>query len=92
MQTQLCADIYENLKQYVQNRADNLGINPGKAIVMPSSFIGGPKYMRKQYNKAMTMCRRESPPDLFITMTANTKWREIQEALEPNQKSEDRPD
>ena len=82
MQKKLRADKYNTLIQYVQNRADRQGVKPGKAIVMPSSFVGGPRYMRKKYQNAMAICREEGAPDLFITMTANSKWREVTEALE----------
>ena len=92
MQKQLRADTYKQLLNYVQRRADRLdNVKAGKAVVMPSSFISGPRYMRKQYYNAMAVCREEGAPDLFITMTANSKWREIQEALEPGQTSNDRP-
>jgi hypothetical protein len=48
--------------------------------------------MLQQFQDAMTISRNTSSPDLFLTMTANTKWREIQEALEPGQTAADRPD
>jgi hypothetical protein len=30
---------------------------------------------------AMAICRVYSPPDLFITFTCNTKWKEVSDAL-----------
>jgi len=35
---------------------------------------------------------RIGKPDLFITMTCNPKWPEIQTLLFPRQKAKDRPD
>ena len=94
MQKKLRAESYIKLKKHLEARAQRAGSNvlPGKPIVLPSSFIGGPRYMTQRYQDSMTMCRETDSPDLFITMTANTKWPEILEALEPGQTAADRPD
>lgn len=41
---------------------------------------------------AMAGVRELGKPSLFITMTTNPNWRQIQEELGPGQKPEDRPD
>jgi hypothetical protein len=94
MQTQLRATTYLKLKKHLEFRARRAGENvqPGQPIVLPSSFIGGPRYMTQRYQDAMTISRNTSAPDLFGTMTVNTKWKEIVEALEPGQTPADRPD
>lgn len=63
-------------------------------LVLPSSFIGGPRYMIQNYQDAMAICRWARPPDLFITFTCNPKWAEIQYFLDliPGQKPTDTPD
>uniref|UniRef100_K3Y063 Helitron helicase-like domain-containing protein n=1 Tax=Setaria italica TaxID=4555 RepID=K3Y063_SETIT len=33
------------------------------------------------YQDAMAICRVYGPPDLFVTFTCNSKWREIADAL-----------
>jgi hypothetical protein len=33
------------------------------------------------YEDAISICRVYGPPDLFITFTCNTKWKEILDAL-----------
>uniref|UniRef100_A0A1J3JG54 Helitron helicase-like domain-containing protein n=1 Tax=Noccaea caerulescens TaxID=107243 RepID=A0A1J3JG54_NOCCA len=50
--------------------------------------------MTQNYQDAMAICRAFGNPDLFITMTANPKWEEIQEHLERagNTTANDRPD
>jgi hypothetical protein len=49
--------------------------------------------MTQKYQDAMTIARMPNhSTDLFLTITANTQWPEIQEALEPGQRAEDRPD
>jgi hypothetical protein len=40
----------------------------------------------------MAIVRKQGKPDLFITMTCNTKWPEIVSALLPGQSAQDRPD
>ncbi len=48
--------------------------------------------MRQHYQDAMAIVAATGKPDLFITMTTNPKWREIEENLHPGQQSLDRPD
>ncbi|WVZ68238.1 hypothetical protein U9M48_017199 [Paspalum notatum var. saurae] len=57
--------------------ADSVG---GRKIV-PASFTGGRRYHVMNYQDAMAICRVYGPPDLFVTFTCNTKWREIVDAL-----------
>jgi hypothetical protein len=64
----------------------------GKRIVLPSSFIGGNRQMTQLYADSMAGVREFGKPDLFITMTCNPYWPEIQAELLPHQKAEDRPD
>jgi hypothetical protein len=45
----------------------------GKRTVMPSSFIGGLRDMRRRYLDAMALVRRFEKPDIFLTMTCNPK-------------------
>ncbi|KAL3834092.1 hypothetical protein ACJIZ3_008828 [Penstemon smallii] len=66
--------------------------NVGQRIVLPSSFIGGPRDMRKRYVNAMALVQRYGKPDVFLTMTCNPGWKEIIEHLLPCQKADDRPD
>ena len=40
----------------------------------------------------MVIVREYGKPDLFITMTCNPKWREIEENLLPGQSASDTPD
>ncbi|XP_020263362.1 uncharacterized protein LOC109839344 [Asparagus officinalis] len=64
----------------------------GKRIVLPSSFIGGPRDMRRRYLDAMSLVQRFGKPDIFITMTCNPEWEEITEELHSGQTHNDRPD
>ena len=53
----------------------------GKQIILPSSFIGGPRHMHQLYQDSMSIIREFGKPDLFITFTCNPKWQEITSAL-----------
>lgn len=59
--------------------------NVGKKVVLPSSFIGGPRDMRNRYVNAMALVQRCGKPDLFLTMTCNPAWEEITTNLLPGQ-------
>jgi hypothetical protein len=48
---------------------------------LPSSFTGGPRQMHKLYQDGMAIVRVFGKPDLFITITCNPKWPEIQNAF-----------
>jgi hypothetical protein len=69
--------------------ARNVGV---KRVVLPSSFTGGPRYMKALFQDAMATVRRLGKPDLFITFTCNPRWREIKDAILPHQQPNDRPD
>ena len=49
--------------------------------------------MWQNYQDAIGLCRFfGNKVDYFITMTANPKWKEVEQSLLPGQKPEDRPD
>ena len=61
----------------------------GKLVVLPSTHIGSDRYMRqKMHVIAISNCIRN--PDVFLTVTCNRKWTEIQESLLPGQHADDR--
>ncbi|KAH7666932.1 DNA helicase protein [Dioscorea alata] len=66
----------------------------GKRIILPASFIPGPRYMFEKYQDAMAICRFFGYPKLFITFTCNPRWSEITDTLSSilGQRPEDRPD
>lgn len=87
-QRQLKADKYKNLVKDVEEGIKTVG----RKIILPSSFTGGPRHFRGLYQDAMASTCVYGPPSLFITMTANPNWCEIQETLRCDQTSPDRPD
>jgi len=87
----LRATLYSGLEDAVE--ADEVDLNEiGQRVVLPSSYIGGPRHMQQQFQDSMAVARFFRKVDLFITITANPDWQEIREALLPDQTSYDRPD
>ena len=48
--------------------------------------------MLQHYHDAMSIVRQFGKPDIFLTMTCNPNWPEIQEHFLPGQQACDRPD
>ena len=91
-QGRLRAALYSGLEDMLRND-DGVDLHAlGKRTVLPSSYIGGPRSMQQRYQDAMAMARFFKNIDLFITMTTNPDWVEIQRELLPGQTSYDRPD
>ena len=63
-----------------------------KRAICPKSMIGSPADFRSRYNDSMKLIQLRGKPDLFITMTTNSHWPEIQRELLPGEKWENRPD
>ncbi|KAI7956604.1 hypothetical protein MJO28_003699 [Puccinia striiformis f. sp. tritici] len=63
----------------------------GRPVILPSTFIGGPRHMQQLYQDAMALCRKYGPPSLFITMTANPRWPEILNYIPSHDETVDHP-
>ena len=50
------------------------------------------RYMHEKAQDALRYCQIYNKPDLFMTVTANKKWPEIQRELQPGQTPEERQD
>ena len=87
-QKQLRADVYQNIADHVDQDVNGLG----RSIILPATYIGSPRDLHARYQDAMATVRRDGKPDLFITITCNPMWKEIQDELLPGQKADDRPD
>jgi len=91
-QKKLRATLYSGLEDWVRSDETHDLNQLGMRTVLPSSFIGGPRSMQQRYQDAMAIARYFGTVDLFITMTTNPDWVEIQRELLPGQTSYDRPD
>ncbi|XP_020275831.1 uncharacterized protein LOC109850265 [Asparagus officinalis] len=90
-QSEIRAELFQGIVDSVA-AGEAKACQVGRRIVLPSSFIGGPRDMRRRYLDAMSLVQRFGKPDIFITMTCNPEWEEITEELHPGQTHNDRPD
>jgi hypothetical protein len=90
-QGKIRADLYQGIVDSI-NAGEVRGSRVGKLIVLPPSFIGGPRDMQRRYLDAMALVQRYGKPDIFLTMTCNPEWDEIRAELLPGQMAQDRPD
>lgn len=55
---------------------ENSAANVGRHVILPPSFLGGRRDMKKRYLNAMSLVQGYGKPDLFITMTCmSTGWK-----------------
>ena len=90
-QGRLRASLYSGLQDWLTSDDIGSANDLGQRVVLPSSYIGGPRHQQQRYQDAMAIARFFKHIDLFITMTANPNWIEITRELYPGQTSYDRP-
>ncbi|XP_021991204.1 uncharacterized protein LOC110887959 [Helianthus annuus] len=91
-QTKLRSETFKNLQKHKAKGKQTLK-DTGKAVILPSSFTGGARFMQQNYLDAMALCKSFGYPDFFITITCNPKWPEVKRFLKDSTiKAEDRPD
>jgi len=79
-QKKLRADLYQGFQDAIV-AGDNNAVAIGQRIILPSSFIVGPRHMVQNYQDAMAICRWAGCPDAFVTFTSNPQWLEIKRTL-----------
>jgi Helitron helicase-like domain at N-terminus len=67
------ADLYQGVFDAALAGETNVS-NIGRRVILPSSFIGGPRHMQQLFQDAMGIVRELGKPDLFVTFTCNPKW------------------
>src|SRR5260221_5717184 len=90
-QKKLRIELYKGLQDAVA-RVDSNFDQLGKRFILSSSFTGSTRNMQQHLQDALAINRYYGGGDLFITMTCNSAWPEIKDALLPGQKPSDRPD
>ncbi|KAL5124303.1 Replication protein A DNA-binding subunit B [Glycine soja] len=91
-QKKLRVDKYSSLQTSLDTGTAK-GLTKGKIVILPSMFVGSPRYMDQLCFDGMAICSHVGFPDLFITLTCNPNWPEIRRLLSPlNLKPTDRPD
>ena len=83
-QKEFRAESYEIVKR-ARKKNKNLNQLGRKVNIIPKEYTESPRYYRTKYQNALAILRQfGSKPDLFITFTANTEWKEITEVLKEN--------
>ncbi|XP_075640438.1 uncharacterized protein LOC142612209 [Castanea sativa] len=90
-QDSIKADLYQSLQDAFHEGECDTG-NVGHRTILPSSFVGSPRDMIQRFQDEMSLIQKFGKPDLFIIMTCNPGWEEIQNELLPAQTAQDRPD
>jgi hypothetical protein len=71
-QPKLRAELYSGLEDAIHAADDNLELNDlGQCVVLPSSYIGGPRHMGQRFQDSMAIARYYRTIDLFVTVTTN---------------------
>ncbi|KAL6579130.1 hypothetical protein OROMI_009346 [Orobanche minor] len=68
------------------------GFDIGKKFVLPASYVGSPRDMRRRYLNALALVSEYGRPDFFITMTCNPNWPEMRAGLLPGEEAQNRSD
>ena len=74
------ADLYNNFRDAFHSEDHDVA-QLGRQIILPASFAGSPRDFFQCYQDAMAIVRETGKPNYFITITANPKWREVEENL-----------
>ena len=89
-QSDIRASLYSGLTDAINNDMDLNDV--GQRLILPSSYTGGPRYMKQCLQDSLALARYYRKIDLFITVTCNPSWPEITRELFPGQTAVDRPD
>lgn len=70
----------------------NLNDIGSKVTILPSSHVGGPRYMKAKKQDALSIVRTYGKPTFFVTFTCNPEWEELKRDLPPGVSPANRPD
>ena len=90
-QDEIWAEAYQGIVDSVLI-GETQGSKVGRRIILPASFIGGPRDMRRRYMDAMALVQRFGKLHIFLTMTYNPNWPEIKQELREGEEIPNRPD
>lgn len=79
-QTILRNELYSNICDSVR-RGDTSTSNVGRGVILPAGYVGSRRYMQQNFQDALAVCRHVGHPDVFLTMTCNSFWDEIQKMM-----------
>ena len=77
-QSKIRADTYSQVRvaasqgsQSAQSSSTPTICNVERRVVMPATYVGGPRFMNQLYHDGMAIVRKHGKADMFITFTAN---------------------
>ncbi|XP_074364745.1 uncharacterized protein LOC141705756 [Apium graveolens] len=79
-QTTLRNELYSNICDSL-SRGDVDTSNIGTGIILPAGFVGSKRYMQQNFQDALAICHFIGHPDIFLIMTCNPLWDEIQKMM-----------
>uniref|UniRef100_A0A914YXE1 ATP-dependent DNA helicase n=1 Tax=Panagrolaimus superbus TaxID=310955 RepID=A0A914YXE1_9BILA len=91
-QKEFRVESYGGLKDYLHNYENRNGVTVGKRLVLPSTYLMGPRNQTETFHDTMASTQKNGTPHLFATMTCNPDHPDIVNNLYENQKACDRPD
>lgn len=80
-QTKLRNELYHNLVDLVLKGDVSEPSTVGQGIILPATYVGSARYMQQNFLDSLAICRNIGYPDLFLTMTCNPHWDEIQKMM-----------
>lgn len=92
-QTILRNELYSNICDSVRS-GDISTSTVGRGVILPAGYVGSRRYMQENFQDALAVCHHVGHPDVFLTMTTNGLWDEIQKIMEhvPNCEVSNCPD
>ena len=86
------SDLYDGLRDTLRNDPDGHLGQRGKRIVLPASHSSSACHMYQLFQDSMAIARHCGKPDIFLTMTTNPSWPEINDNLFTYEDDDDDPD
>ena len=92
-QPHIWAAYFSGLEDAIAEDGDNAELHKlGQHVILPFSYISGPQHMTQHFQDAMAIACYFQKVDIFLTMTTNPHWKEIEDELLPGQTAYDHPD
>ncbi|XP_021759200.1 uncharacterized protein LOC110724112 [Chenopodium quinoa] len=85
------AELYQGILDSLHS-GETVASDVGRRVILPPTFIGGPRDKKRRYLNAMALVQRYRKPDLFVTITCNANWPGIKVELLLGETAQDRPD
>ena len=77
-QKEIRAELYQGILDNLEH-GEKVGKDISHRVILLPSFLGGPRDMKHRFLNAISLVQKYRKLDLFITVTCNPKWPEIQD-------------